>query len=103
MEVPEPRPLATLKSNVRKRVEEWMGCELKFLDSRGLARIGREIDGLRAYCRSVSAGGCAWEYGASRDRLIAYALAYFPYHVELVSYALAAMRDELRERDWDSC
>lgn len=83
MEAFEPKPLAYLKRDVRKMVEERLGSDLEHLPSQDLATIRREIVALRNHYRRPD--DREWKYGRSRYRLAAYALAYYPYHVELVS------------------
>lgn len=96
----EHKPLAYLKRDVRQMVEACLGCELERLPPRTLAGIQRETVALRKHYRETGIGG--WEYGRNRYRLVAYALAYYPYYVELISEAIQSAFDQFNlPRKWD--
>ena len=100
MDVFELKPLARLKQDVRKRVEERLGRQLEHLTREEVTAIQREIVSLRYHYRRPNTRG--WRYGQNRHRLIAYALAYYPYHVELVGEAIqAALHEFSVPRSWD--
>lgn len=100
MDVFELKPLARLKQDVRKRVEEHLDCELENLTGEEITAIQRQIVSLRYHYQRP--GTRRWHYGKNRHRLIAYALAYYPYHVELVGEAIQAALQEFRvSRSWD--
>ena len=96
----EHKPLAQLKRDVRKMVEERLGCALERLPPRALAAIQREVVALREHYTRPRIS--KWRYGENRYRLAAYALAYYPYHVELVSEAIQGATNEFNvPRKWD--
>ncbi|MCY3624356.1 MAG: hypothetical protein OXH68_21940 [Gammaproteobacteria bacterium] len=100
MDTFEHKPLEYLKRDVRKRVEVYLGCELEHLPPRTMDAIQREIIALRGHYRDPATGG--WQYGRNRPRLVAYALAYYPYYVELVSDAIQiASKEFVVPRRWD--
>ena len=93
------KPLAFVKRDVRKCVEDHLGCTLGTLDGPRLDAIRAEFVALRKHYRSDLGG--AWAYGESGARLVAYSLGYYPYHVELVAEALAAVPEIQSRRRWD--
>ena len=93
------KPLALAKRDVRKCVERHLGCTLGALDATRLRAIRRELAALRERYRGSQRG--AWPYGKSDARLVAYALGYYPYHIELVAEALAAVPELCGRRGWD--
>ena len=100
METFELKPLAQLKRDVRELVEGYLGCGLEHLPPRALAAIQREIVALREHYHRPHAP--RWRYGENRHRLVAYALAYYPYYVELVSEAIQGASNEFSvPRKWD--
>lgn len=103
METTAPAPLAHLKRDVRELVEEFLNCPLEDLPSEELCAIQQQIIVLREYYQNhKTRRGREWQYGKNRSRLVAYALAYFPYHVELVGMAIQEALPELDVlRDWD--
>ena len=96
---PPYKPLARLKRDVRECVEERLGRPIRNLTPSHLDLIRSEVDELRRRYRSRSRH--PWKYGESNARLVAYALAYYPYHVELVPEALAAFPALHADRGWD--
>ncbi len=99
MRTPPQPPLARLKRDVRERVEEHIGCALHELSARRLQAIQGELAALRQHYRNRPAR--SWAYGETDARLVAYSLGYYPYHVELVAEALAAIPDIRARHAWD--
>ena len=100
MEAFKLKPLSRLKQDVRELIEEHLHRPLEDLTREEVTAIRREIAALRKHYKSIDEPG--WQYGENPYRLVAYALAYYPYHVELVSEALQRASNEFRvPRQWD--
>lgn len=93
------KPLEHLKRDIRKHVEERLRRPIGKLSESQLRQIRCELGELRRRYRTRHRH--AWAYGKNNARLVAYALAYYPYHVELAAEALTADPTLLARRGWD--
>lgn len=100
---PQQKPLQRLKADVRKLVKKnLLGDKIESLDPTRRGSIQHEIVVLRDHYRDLRSGpgDGGWNYGESEDQLIAYALAYYPYYVEVVPEAIAKISFQT-ERHWN--
>ena len=98
---PPQNPLKNLKTTVRNRLEDYVGSRVEDWEPSRIDRVRRAIEAVRQHYRELKETGSdpKWSYLASEEGMIAYALAYYPYYVELVPEVLS--RTEFKvDRDW---
>ena len=99
--LPSQAPLRRLKTNVRKLLEEELAAEIEDWGASRIDGVRAEIERFRRHYRELREVGAdhQWAYPTTQNGLIAYALAYYPYYVELLSEALSRVEFEV-DRDW---